>query len=83
MGAYQRHKASRGQSGFLHKPALLLSEYGDDFLASGAKRVDDPAALCQLLDERLRNFGSCGRDNDAVKRRLLREPLSPVADHNR
>ena len=53
----------------------------DDLVgAAEADRLDEAAALCELLDQRCRNLRERSCDEDCVVRRVLGEPGAAVAD---
>src|SRR6266508_5507926 len=60
--------------------AASFREEDDLVDAAEADRLDETAALCELLDQRYRNLRERGRDEDCVVRRVLREPGAAGAD---
>ena len=57
--------------------AALFREEDDLVDAAEADRLDEPAAVCELLDQRCRNLRECGCDEDGVVRRVLGSPALP------
>src|SRR2546426_1271074 len=70
---------TRDEASPLEHAASFLEE--DDLVdAADPDRLDEPAALCELLDQRCRNLRERGCDEDCVVRRVLGEPGAAVAD---
>src|SRR5881397_3618490 len=68
---------ARDEAPPLEHAASFLEE---DDLVAAADRLDEPAAVCELLDQRCRDLRECGCDEDGVVRRVLGEPGAAVAD---
>jgi len=78
--AYERDEARFRHRAEAIERAVLLHEQHNLLVTPTADRLDEPAALRELRDERRRNIWARCRDEDRVVGRVLPQTFAAVAD---